>query len=100
MQNGDIFRNRPLGKPCTCDALFQGFRWRELHLLRSSDLPRDSGVYVLRVIERGEDVEHASRKVLGLVEATGWGELVSYVGSRLTKLIRIGMSSNVHSALC
>ena len=35
---------------CVCDFLFEGFTWVDLATVLDCDLPRKSGVYVLRLI--------------------------------------------------
>jgi len=90
LQSTNLFRSNPVGKPCSCDTLFQGFKWHELRLLRSRDLSKTPSVYVLRVTEKSEDLSYVSRKILELVENTEWNELIRYVESRLARLDRIG----------
>lgn len=82
-------RNRFLGRECRCDTLFEGFKWCELRDLSSSVLPRAPGVYVLRIIEKGEDLEKSSETLLALAKRTRWTELLQYVESRLKRLNKV-----------
>lgn len=67
-------RNRFLGRDRGCDTLFESFKWCELVDMSSGALPRASGVYVLKIIEKVEDIEKSSETLLALAERTGWPE--------------------------
>ena len=84
-----MFRDKPLGPKCICDDILKDFLWHELSALRASDLPNKPGVYVIRVIDRGEDLVNAKLKLSKIVMDTGWNELIKYVESRLVRLLRI-----------
>ena len=91
LDNGySMFRDKPLGPKCMCDYLFNGFRWGELVGIRARDLPNEPGVYVIRVIERGLNVESTISYLNDVLGRTKWYEFLRYVNSRLNRLRRIG----------
>ena len=70
---------------------------QELVMVRSSNLPREPGVYVVRVIEKGKDIGHLARESRNMVLSTGWLELIDYIYPRLERLYRIrGCSGSIH----
>ncbi|MHA1594593.1 MAG: DUF7664 domain-containing protein [Candidatus Baldrarchaeia archaeon] len=83
------FRETPLGVNCKCDTLFCGFLWHELSTLKAHDLPKEPGVYVIRIIKKGEETEKAKHKLEDVISKTNWKELISYVNSRLNRITRI-----------
>ncbi len=89
LSSHNLFRNKPIGPKCECDQILKGFRWHELSTLKSSQLPREPGVYIIRVIEKGEDLINAKLKLKEIVLQSGWDELIRYVTNRLTRLFRI-----------
>jgi hypothetical protein len=82
------FRARPLGLPCFCDGIFQGFAWKELSEVRSEELPKSPGVYVLRLVDEG-DVDGAIDFLRDIVDRVGWSELRGFVSARLKRLERL-----------
>lgn len=90
MTNRELeFRKSPLGVRCKCDSLFHDFLWHELSTLRAHNLPGVPGVYVIRVIEKGEDMEEAKRQLEDIILKASWKELIEYVNSRLRRVLRI-----------
>lgn len=85
-----FYRDHPLGKACSCDMVFRGFKWCDLRALKSTDLPGMPGVYVLRIAETGWDLKQSAHMLLELVSDAGWLELETYIRSRLDRLNRIG----------
>ncbi|OYT37471.1 MAG: hypothetical protein B6U89_07240 [Desulfurococcales archaeon ex4484_58] len=85
-----VYRREPLGKKCRCDVLLDGFLWRELVEIDPSELPRNPGVYVIRVFEYGDPIDELIRGFKSFISKTRWIELSRYVESRLKRLYRIG----------
>lgn len=83
------FRESPLGVKCKCDPVFHGFLWHELSTLGASDLPKKPGVYVIRIIERGDDPMRAKYLLEDIILKTRWSELIKYVGNRLIRILQI-----------
>lgn len=88
----DSFRRKPTGQPCKCDDIFNGFLWHELTTLKSNQLPREPGVYALRVIEMGRDVAEVIENLRKHIVQSRWNELIHFVEGRLARIKRIGGS--------
>lgn len=87
--DNDLFRNNPLGPKCRCDHILEGFRWHELSILKASHLPSKPGVYVIRVIKRGESLIKVKLRLDEIILQAGWDKLNRYVASRLVRIFRI-----------
>ncbi len=83
------YRRSPSGASCVCDWLFKDMIWQELVMVKLSSLPRKPGVYVIRVVEKGKDVDTLIQEFRNTILGTGWLELIDYVYSRLERLYRI-----------
>jgi hypothetical protein len=82
------FRAKPLGSPCTCDYLLQGFSWRLLTELNCDYLPQAPGVYVLRVVKMG-DVDAAVTFLRDVITKARWSEVGMFLKPRLRRLERL-----------
>lgn len=75
---------------CKCDQIFADFRWYDLVTIRMKMLPKDAGVYAVRVRERGKPVEWITSRSHALLGKIGWFSLENYVLSRIRRLENIG----------
>ncbi|RLE67503.1 MAG: hypothetical protein DRJ43_07325 [Thermoprotei archaeon] len=80
----------PQGPPCACDEVFREFWWSELTRIDPRRLPREPGVYAIRVLERGRDPLYVYDEAMKWLNKTRWSALISYAGRRLRRLRRIG----------
>lgn len=74
---------------CECDQIFADFRWNNLVALRMEMLPKDAGVYAVRVRERGKPVEWILSRSHALLGKISWRSFENYVLSRIRRLEKI-----------
>ena len=84
----DCFYKNPKGPQCKCDEIFKDFLWRDLEDIKSTKLPNKPGVYVIRVLERGNDPHEICIKFRKMFKVK-WVALREYIDSRLKRLERI-----------
>ncbi len=71
-----LYRDRLLGNPCICDTLFKEFKWIEIVSVKPKHLPKKPGVYVIRIIEKGYNVEEIISKWVKKLEMTNGNHLL------------------------
>lgn len=75
---------------CKCNQIFANFRWNDLATIRMEMLPKNAGVYAVRVRERGKPIEWIISCSHALLGEINWFHFEEYVVSRIRRLRNIG----------
>ena len=75
---------------CKCNQIFTKFQWADLASLNPKQIPKNKGVYVIRVRKRGKAVEEAISRVEAFLSETNWYPFMEHVSDRINRLKNIG----------
>jgi len=75
---------------CNCDELFKDFKSGDLESLRPEGLPKNRGVYAIRIRGRGKPVNDVILSMEDFCRKTEWVPFSEYVLDRTTRLKNIG----------